>query len=87
WFYLVFTVGIVAGALVVGLVPNLVELSVGVEVMNALLLPIVLGFLVALAVRALPREQRLRGTYRWVVIGVVVLTSGLGVFGGLHGLL
>ncbi|HEX7341734.1 MAG TPA: divalent metal cation transporter, partial [Rhodanobacteraceae bacterium] len=47
WFYLVFTVGIVAGALVVGLVPNLVELSVGVEVMNALLLPIVLGFLVA----------------------------------------
>src|SRR5699024_4381590 len=54
WFYLIFTFGIAGGALVVALVPDLVALSIGVEVMNALLLPLVLGFLVALAVRALP---------------------------------
>jgi len=86
WFYLVFTLGVVGGALVVALVPDLVALSIGVEVMNALLLPVVLGFLVALAVRALPAEHRLRGWYRWVVTALVALTSALGVYGALGGL-
>ncbi len=87
WFYAVFTVGVIGGALVVALVPDLVALSIGVEVMNALLLPLVLGFLVALAVKALPPPHRLRGAYLWVVIGVVALTSALGVYGGLSSLL
>jgi Mn2+/Fe2+ NRAMP family transporter len=87
WFYIVFTLGVVGGALIVALVPDLVALSVGVEVMNALMLPLVLGFLVALAVKALPPEHRLRGGYLWVVLAVVALTSGLGVYGGLSGLL
>ena len=39
------------------------RVNVGVQVMNALLLPLVLGFLIALARRALPRSHRLRGTY------------------------
>ncbi len=86
WFYIIFTLGVVGGALIVALAPNLVALSVGVEVMNALMLPLVLGFLVALAVKALPPEHRLRGWYLWVVAGVVVLTSTLGVYGGLSGL-
>ena len=86
WFYVVFTLGVLGGALIVALAPNLVALSVGVEVMNALMLPVVLGFLVALAVKALPPEHRLRGWYFWVVLGVVVLTSSLGVYGGLSGL-
>ncbi|HEN47568.1 MAG TPA: divalent metal cation transporter, partial [Mizugakiibacter sp.] len=59
WFYVMFSVGVIGGAVIVGIAPNLVALSVGVEVMNALLLPLVLGFLVALAVRALPPEHRL----------------------------
>lgn len=83
WFYVVFSVGVVGGALIVALSPDLVALSVGVEVMNALMLPVVLGFLVALAVKALPAEHRLRGAYLWVVLGVVCLTSALGVYGGL----
>ena len=86
WFYVVFTLGIVGGALIVALVPDLVALSIAVEVMNALLLPLVLGFLVALAVKALPPEHRLRGAYRWVVIAIVVLTTALGVYSGLSGL-
>ncbi|OYV38976.1 MAG: NRAMP family metal ion transporter [Thiomonas sp. 20-64-5] len=86
WFYTVFSVGVIGGALVVAFVPDLVALSIGVEVMNALLLPLVLGFLVALAVKALPHEHRLRGGYFWVVVGVVVLTAGLGVYGGLSSL-
>ena len=83
WFYLIFSVGVIGGALVVALVPDLVALAVGVEVMNALMLPLVLGLLVALAMRALPPAHRLHGVYAVVVIAVVVLTSLLGVYGGL----
>lgn len=86
WFYLVFSAGVIGGAVVVGLVPNLVALSVGVQVLNALMLPLVLGFLVALAATALPPAHRLRGVYFWVVLVVVVLTSALGVYGGLSSL-
>lgn len=83
WFYGVFTLAVISGAIVVGLAPNLVALNVGVEVMNASMLPIVLGFLVLLAIKALPDAHRLRGPYAWVVISVCLLTAGLGVYGGL----
>ena len=65
--------------------PNLVALNVGVQIMNALLLPMVLGFLVALARRALPASVRLRGPYFWLVSAVVAMTAALGVFGGISG--
>ena len=41
WFYGVYTAALVVGGLVVASGVNLVTLSVGVQVMNALLLPIV----------------------------------------------
>jgi Mn2+/Fe2+ NRAMP family transporter len=85
WFYGVFTVAVVGGAIAVGLSPDLVALNIGVEVMNALMLPIVLGFLVILAFRALPPEHRLRGLYGVVVVVVSVLTAALGVYGGIAG--
>jgi NRAMP (natural resistance-associated macrophage protein)-like metal ion transporter len=85
WFYGVYAVCVVAGAIAVAVWPDLVSLNVGVQVMNALMLPIVLGFLIALSVRALPRAHRLRGWYLWLVVGVSVLTCALGVFGGLSG--
>ena len=87
WFYIVFSVGVIGGALLVALVPNLVALSVGVEVMNALMLPLVLGFLVALAMRALPEPQRLKGGYAVLVIAVVAVTALLGVYGAVTTLL
>jgi Mn2+/Fe2+ NRAMP family transporter len=85
WFYGVYALCVVAGAVVVGLWPDLVSLNVGVQVGNAFLLPVVLGFLIALAVKALPRAHRLRGVYLWVVVAVAVVTCALGVFGGLSG--
>jgi len=85
WFYGVYTVCVVAGAVAVAVWPDLVSLNVGVQVMNALMLPIVLGFLIALAVRALPHAHRLRGWYLWLVLAVSALTCALGVFGGLSG--
>ncbi|MGH7668992.1 MAG: NRAMP family divalent metal transporter [Gemmatimonadaceae bacterium] len=87
WFYLVFAIVLVASGLLVSSGINLVELSVGVEVMNALLLPIVLGFLYLLARRALPAGERLRGGYAVLVGVTIALTAGLGVWGGVTGLL
>ncbi len=83
WFYGIYTAIIIAGAVAVISIPDLVSLDIGVEVMNALLLPLVLGFLVALAMKALPAEHRLRGPYLWLVLFVVILSAGLGVYGGL----
>ncbi|HVO35042.1 MAG TPA: divalent metal cation transporter [Gemmatimonadales bacterium] len=85
WFYAVYSAGVVGGAALVAVAPDLVSLSVRVEVMNALLLPLVLGFLVALAITALPARHRLRGIYLWTVVAVSVLTTGLGVYSALSG--
>jgi Mn2+/Fe2+ NRAMP family transporter len=86
WFYGVYALCVLGGCILVDVAPDLVALNVGVQVMNALLLPVVLGFLVALARKALPSEVRLRGAYMWVVIVVASLTCMLGVFGGLSGI-
>ena len=85
-FYGLYAAAVVVCAVLVGLYPNLVDLNVGVQVMNALLLPLVLGFLIALSMRALPPAVRLRGPYLWVLLVVVGLTTALGVFGGLQGI-
>ncbi len=86
WFYIVYSLCVVGGAGAVALAPDLVSLNVGVQVMNALLLPVVLGFLVRLAMVALPAKYRLRGWYLYLVIGVSTITCALGVVGGLGGL-
>jgi Mn2+/Fe2+ NRAMP family transporter len=83
WFYAIYSMIVVAGAVTVVSVPNLVVMDIAVEVMNAFLLPLVLGFLVALAVRALPREHRISGGYFWLIAAVATLTATLGVYGGI----
>ncbi|MGH8318807.1 MAG: NRAMP family divalent metal transporter [Steroidobacteraceae bacterium] len=85
WFYGIYAVAVVGGAVLVDFVPDLVALNIGVQVMNALMLPLVLGFLVLLAFKALPAEHRLKGAYAWLVVTVSVLTAGLGVYGGITG--
>jgi Mn2+/Fe2+ NRAMP family transporter len=85
WFYGIYTVSLVAGGLFVASGVNLVSLSVGVQVMNALLLPIVLGFLYLLA-RRLPEPYRLTGGYAVVVALVILLSAGFGVYAGLSGM-
>jgi Mn2+/Fe2+ NRAMP family transporter len=86
WFYAVYTAAVIGGAFLVGVAPNLVSLNVGVQVMNAFLLPLVLGFLVRLAMVALPPAHRLRGWYMYVVIGICAVTCVFGVYGGVSGL-
>jgi len=84
-FYGLYAAAVAGCAVLVRVWPNLVSLNVGVQIMNALLLPLVLGFLIALSIRALPPAVQLRGWYRWVVLLVVGVTTVLGVFGGFSG--
>jgi Mn2+/Fe2+ NRAMP family transporter len=58
----------------------LVSLTIAVEVMNTLLLPIVLGFLIALAWRILPPEYRLRPWEKAVLLVIYGLVCSLGIF-------
>lgn len=58
---------------------SLVRLAVAVEIMNALLLPIVLGFLVALAWKVLPEPYRLRRVERVLLLIVAGLVVALGL--------
>jgi Mn2+/Fe2+ NRAMP family transporter len=87
WFYGVYAICVVGGALLVAIAPNLVSLNVGVQVMNALMLPLVLGMLIALANKALPGPHRLHGRYLWVVIAVAAITCALGLIGGIGGVI
>ena len=85
WFYGIFGLCLAAAAVLVASGVNLVQLSIGVQVLNALLLPIVLGFLYLLALKALPEAWRLKGAYAWIVGGVMALTAGFGLIAGLVG--
>ena len=61
-------------------------MAIAAQVLNAFLMPLVIGLLVALAVKVLPEPVRLRGWYLWLVAGVTAVVSALGVFGGIQGL-
>ena len=87
WFYGVFSVILLAGGALVTSGADLVKLSVAVQVMNALLLPLVLGFLFLLARRALTGRYRLTGWYAWVAGALIALTSVFGVFAAASGLI
>lgn len=87
WFYGIYTATLVlAGLLVTSGQVNLVHLSVAVNVMNALLLPIVLLFLFLLARRTLPEPYRLKGWYAWLVGILLFITSAIGLTAGISGI-
>jgi len=79
-FYITYGLAHVVGAVIVLLSLNLVKLVIDVEVLNALLLPIVLGFLLVLEARTLPREHRMRGAYRVVATSLCLVIVFFGLF-------
>jgi len=85
WFYGIYTLTLMVGGVIVASGINLVNLTVAVEVMNALLLPIVLGFLFILACRTLPKVYQLSGAYA-VFVGITLgLTAIFGLGAGVLG--
>jgi Mn2+/Fe2+ NRAMP family transporter len=86
-FYGVYAACVVGGAAFVWAVPNLVWLTVWAQIVNAFLLPMVVIFLVVLAISVLPPPRRLRGWYLGLVVIGATLTCACGIFGAIHGLL
>ena len=85
WFYGVYALALLAGAGIVASGVDLVAISVGVQILNALLLPLVLGFLFLLAQR-LPEPWRLQGRYAVVVAVTMGVTAVFGVYAAVVGL-
>lgn len=79
-FYLVYTAAHIGGALLVISSINLVSLTIDVEVMNAMLLPIVLGFLLALEAKALPDNWRMKGWRKYSVWAISAVIMAFGVY-------
>jgi Mn2+/Fe2+ NRAMP family transporter len=79
-FYLTYALAHVLGATIVLLSLNLVNVVIDVEVMNALLLPIVLGFLLVLEARALPSEYRMRGPRRFITTTLCLVVVAFGLY-------
>jgi Mn2+/Fe2+ NRAMP family transporter len=87
WFYAAFGVILAAGGTVVASGINAVRLSIAVGVLNALLLPVVLGFIFLLARSELPEALRLKGGYAVAVGTIFVVTAGFGLYSGVFGTL
>jgi Mn2+/Fe2+ NRAMP family transporter len=79
-FYVVYALAHIVGAGIVLASFDLVSLAVDVEVMNSLLLPIVLGFLLVLERKALPPEHRMRGGYRFACTALCLIVIGFGLY-------
>ncbi len=78
-FYGIYTGCVAVGAGAVLASNSFVRVAVDVEVLNALLLPVVIGFLVALALTTLPRPYRLLTGERVALAVVVVAVSVIGL--------
>jgi Mn2+/Fe2+ NRAMP family transporter len=86
WFYGVYGVGVIGAAGLVWLVPDLVGLNITAQVLNAFLLPLVIGLLVALAATALPPPLRLRGPRLWLTAGIWAVLAAVALLCGISGL-
>jgi NRAMP (natural resistance-associated macrophage protein)-like metal ion transporter len=87
WFFGVYTACVLGGAALVWGVPNLIWLTIWAQIVNAFLLPMVVGFLVILAASSLAAPNRLRGWYLKLVVIAVTATCAGGIFGAIYGCL
>jgi Mn2+/Fe2+ NRAMP family transporter len=86
WFYVAFAAMLILGGLVVISGVSLVRLSIAMGVLNALLLPIALGFLYALARSELRGTLQLNGVYGKLIAMTFCATSILGVYCAIAGM-
>ncbi|WP_256676079.1 NRAMP family divalent metal transporter [Pseudomonas sp. SCB32] len=87
WFYISFGLLLAAGGLLVASGTDLLRLSIATGVINALMLPVVLGLLFFLARRELPEPHRLKGWYAGCTAVVFLLAAGVGLYAGCMGAL
>jgi Mn2+/Fe2+ NRAMP family transporter len=78
-FFVIYALAHLIGVAVVLTGFDLVHLVIDVEVMNALLLPVVLGFLLALEAKALPEVHRMHGARRVVTTALCLAVMAFGL--------
>ena len=86
WFYGIYALAVIGSAFAVWAASDLVWLNIAAQVLNAFLMPLAIGFLVALAATALPEPYRVSGGRLRLIVGICAIVSALGVFGGLQAL-
>nr|WP_255552628.1 divalent metal cation transporter [Lactobacillus sp. Sy-1] len=79
-FYSMYAIVLIFSAVLVLLNRNLVSIAITVEVVNALMIPIVLGFLLLLEAKALPKQFRMKGLYKYTVISFSLVVMAFGVY-------
>jgi Mn2+/Fe2+ NRAMP family transporter len=79
-FYITYALAHIVGAALVLASVDLVNLAIDVEVMNALLLPIVLGLLLVLEAKALPAQWRMRGLRKYSTWGMCLVVIAFGLY-------
>jgi Mn2+/Fe2+ NRAMP family transporter len=86
WFYGAFALMLLLGGGLVASGVNLIRLSIAMGVLNALLLPVALGFLFQLARTRLADPMRLKGAYAAMVGTIFFCTAAIGVYAALAGI-
>ncbi|MGO9512993.1 MAG: NRAMP family divalent metal transporter [Steroidobacteraceae bacterium] len=86
WFYASFALILLAGGGLVASGVNLIRLSIAMGVVNALLLPVALGFLFQLARTKLAEPMRLKGVYAAAVGAIFFCAAATGVYAALAGI-
>lgn len=79
-FYIIYCLAHIVGAVLVLANVQLVAMAVAVEVMNALLLPIVLGLLLMLEAKALPKKYQMHGFYKYLVTSLCLVVMAFGLY-------
>ena len=85
WFYGAFGTILAIGGTLVASGINLVRLSIAAGVVNALLLPIVLGVLFHMSRTVLPEPDRLKGSYAFLLGTLFCVVAAIGLFAGVLG--
>jgi len=85
WFYASFALILAAGGGLVASGVNLIRLSIAMGVVNALLLPVALGFLFQLARTKLADPLRLKGVYAATAGTIFFCAAAMGVYAALVG--
>jgi Mn2+/Fe2+ NRAMP family transporter len=86
WFRLLYALCVLAGGLAVLLAHDLIWLTILTQVVNAALMPLVVGLLVVVAARHLPAERRIHGWYLWLVAATAAAVGVVGLVGAVAGL-
>ncbi|CAI2650180.1 Divalent metal cation transporter MntH [Apilactobacillus kunkeei] len=79
-FYSMYSLVLIVSALLVLFNEDLVSIAITVEVINALMVPIVLGFLLMLETKALPDRYKMKGIYKRIVIILSLIVMAFGIY-------